>query len=223
MAIKQRHVFTRKRKVLAAKTLARKIGYLRTQDFPSSFFENLPTQIFNAHRIIRPKDELFVVQNGVVEIWHSHHDILVTELEPGSLFGDMCLLGQTMLGCQAMASTGGAEVGVADVELITERIKQSPHPVLEQVGSRLALIEAEHYRKAFQTVESRLAGLLLELAGAGSSVEGFTHEELGEQLGAYRETVTNALVAMRLDRLIVIGRKRVGILDKKALQELSNL
>jgi hypothetical protein len=48
MTVKQKYVFTGKRKVLAAKLLARKIGYLRTQDLPLSFFDNIPSQIINA-------------------------------------------------------------------------------------------------------------------------------------------------------------------------------
>jgi CRP/FNR family transcriptional regulator, cyclic AMP receptor protein len=223
MTVQEKHVFIGKRKVLAAKLLARKIGYLRTQDFPSCFFDNLPSKIINAHRILRPKHELFIVQNGAIEIWHSHHDMLVTELEPGALFGDMSLLGQTMLGCLAIAGSDGVSIGVMSLQLISDRIKANPLVILEGLGRRLALMEAEHYRAIFQTVESRLAGLLLKLAGAESSVKGFTHEELGEQLGTYRETVTNVLDAMRLDRLIEIGRKRIGIIDKKALRELSEL
>lgn len=159
----------------------------------------------------------------MVEIWHSHHDILVTELEPGALFGDMPLLGQTMLGCQAIAGPGGVSVVVMNLELIAKRIRAIPLEVLEELGRRLVLMETEHYRAPFQTVETRLAGVLLKLAGAGSSVKGFTHEELGEEIGAYRETVTNVLDAMGADRLIEIGRKRIGILDKRALRELSRL
>jgi hypothetical protein len=93
MTKKEEHVFTKKRKVLAARTLAQKIGYLRVQDFPLSIFDNLPTQDFTAHRIICPYSELFVVQKGVVEIWHTHHDMLVSALEQGALFGEMSLLG----------------------------------------------------------------------------------------------------------------------------------
>jgi CRP-like cAMP-binding protein len=223
MSVQRKHAFADKRKVLAARSLAQKIGYLRARDFPSSLFDNLPTRIINAHRILRPKDELFIVQNGVVEIWHSYHDLLVTELGPGSLFGEMSLLGQTMLGCQAIAGPRGVTVCIVNVERVTECMKAPPLNILQELGRRLVLMEGEHYRATFQTVESRLAGLLLELAGADSSVKGFTHEELGERIGAYRETVTNALDAMRVDRLIEIGRKRIGVLDKRALQELSQL
>jgi DNA-binding GntR family transcriptional regulator len=64
---------------------------------------------------------------------------------------------------------------------------------------------------------------LLELAGRASSIEGYTHTELSTQLGAYRETVTQALNTLKSDRIIEIGRKRITLLDRRALQELSEL
>ena len=61
--------------------LAQKIGYLKVQDFSRlSFFDSLPTQEFSSHRVLRPHDELFVVREGIVEIWHSNHDMLVTDV-----------------------------------------------------------------------------------------------------------------------------------------------
>ena len=71
--------------------------------------------------------------------------------------------------------------------------------------------------------DSRVAALLLELAGERSTIQGFTHDELGERIGVYRETMTNVLDAMKFDKLIKVGRRRLTILDKKALRELSEL
>jgi CRP/FNR family transcriptional regulator, cyclic AMP receptor protein len=223
MTKKEEHVFTEKRKALAARTLAQKIGYLRVQDFPSSFFDSLPAQVFTAHRIIRPSNELFVVQKGVVEIRHTHHDMLVSALEQGALFGDMSLLGQAMLGCKAIVGPDGATLAAISAGLVREWIRTDPLAIFEELGPRLSVLEAEHYRAAFQTVESRLAGLLLELAGGASSVNDLTQEELGEQLGVYRETVAYAISVLRSDRIIEVGRKRITILDKRALRELSEL
>ncbi|MFP5261014.1 MAG: Crp/Fnr family transcriptional regulator [Blastocatellia bacterium] len=197
--------------------LAQKIGYLKID-----FFE-LPTEIFRAHRIIRPNNQLFVVQEGVVEIWHTAQDMFVTSLEAGSVFGELPLLGQTMLDCRAIAGSGGVTVGVMDVSLVSEWINSNPISILQEIGPHLAYVEAEHYRTTFQTVESRLAGLLLNLAGDESEVSGFTQGELAEKLATYRETVTNVMDSLREDRLIEIGRKKITILNKKALKELSEL
>jgi CRP-like cAMP-binding protein len=221
---RRKHLLSEKTKALSAATLAQKIGYLNIKDLPSiNMFENLPTLSFNPHRIIRPKDELFVIQEGIVEIWHTHHDHLVKELRAGVLFGEMTLLGQTMLRTKAIVGTEGVAVSIMDANAAKEWIKSDPVSILEKLGQRLAEIEAHHYGSSFQLADSRVAALLLELVGEGSTVEGLTHEEIGEKIGLYRETVTNVLQDMKVDKFIEIGRKRITILDKKALKELSEM
>jgi CRP-like cAMP-binding protein len=224
MTQQRSHIFTEKRKGLASAALARKIGYLKLQDFSrTASFDNLPSQAYGPHRIIRPKDELLLVRAGRVEIWHPHQDMLVTKLEPETLFGDMSLLGQTMLGCQAIAGPQGATIGVMNKRLTLKWIESDPLAILHEIGPRLSLVEIEHYRATFQTVDSRLAALLLELADTTSSIAGYTHEELGEQIGTYRETITNTLDALRLKGFINVSRMKITLLDKKALRELSEL
>ena len=220
----RKHELTRRMKALAASALAQKIGYLRFEDLPDArIFETLPTQSFGANRIIRSKDEPFLLKHGAVEIWHTHHDFLVKELSPGMIFGEMPLLGQSLLGTKAITGTPGATVAVMGVNTAKQWIKTAPIPILEKIGYRLANIEAEHYRSRFQLADSRIAALLLELAGEGSTVLGLTHEEIGEKIGVYRETVTVMLDGMKSERLIEVGRKRITILDKRALRELSEL
>jgi CRP-like cAMP-binding protein len=149
--------------------------------------------------------------------------MLVSTLEQGTLFGEMSLLGQAMLSCKAIVGPEGATLAVLSADRIREWIRIDPLAIFEELGPRLSILEAEHYRVAFQTAESRLAGLLLELAGGASSVTGLTQEELGQQLGAYRETVTHAINDLKYDRIIEVGRKRITILDKRALRELSEV
>ncbi|HEX8092023.1 MAG TPA: helix-turn-helix domain-containing protein [Blastocatellia bacterium] len=224
MTQQSKHVFTDRRKALVVAVLSRKIGYLKVADFPqASIFESLPVQSLNAHRIIRCKDELFLLKEGAVEIWQTHHDRLVKELTEGVIFGDMPLLGQTMLGTRAITGRAGATVAVMDVRAAKAWIESDPASIFVELGCRLARIEADHYRSLFQLAESKLAAVLLELAGDDQVIKGLSHSELAERIGVYRETVTITLNAMKLDKLIEIGRKRITILDKRALQELSEL
>jgi CRP/FNR family transcriptional regulator, cyclic AMP receptor protein len=224
MTEQRKHSLSEKRKLLAARTLAQKIGYLTINDFSDTkVIEQLPTQTFNPHKIIRCKDELLLIKAGRVEIWHTHHDFLVKQLNSGALFGELSLLGQTMLGTKAIAGGQGATVAVMKADAAREWVKADSVSIVERLGDRLTEVEAEHYRSLFQLADSRIAALLLELAGEGSTVEGLTHYDIGEKVSLFRETVTIVLNAMRSDRLIEIGRKRITILDRRALQELSEL
>ncbi|HST19643.1 MAG TPA: Crp/Fnr family transcriptional regulator [Blastocatellia bacterium] len=220
----KKHQLTQRKKALTASALAQKIGYLHIEEMPDSqIFETLPTKSFSPHRIIRGKDELFLVRHGLVEIWHTRHDTLVKSLDPGVLFGDFPLLGQTMMGTRAITGNQGATITIIDADTAKEWIKTAPLWVVEMLGKRLAKVEGEHYRSRFQLADSRIAAYLLELAGENSTIVGLTHKDIGRNIGLYRETVTNMLDALKLDGVIEVGRMKIIILDKKALKELSEL
>jgi CRP/FNR family cyclic AMP-dependent transcriptional regulator len=210
-------LLTDKRKRLAAASLAQKIGYLKLE------LPDISARHFNAHKILRPNNELFVIRKGVVEIWHTQHDMLVTELGENSVFGEMSLLGQTMLGCQAIVGSGGVTVGVMDVDQVTELIGSDELSFLQTIGPRLAHVETDHYRAIFQDAESRAAALILELAGEESFVAGLTHEDIGNQLGMYRETITIVIGRLKKSGIIKLNRMKITILNKKKLRELSEL
>ncbi len=221
---KRQHLLTEKRIALAASALAQKIGYLNVHEFSAtSIFDSLPIRPYSANRVIRSNDELLIVKGGSVEIWHTRYDRLVKELSEGAMFGEMPLLGQTLLGTRAITGTEGATVAVMNLEAAKRWIRSEPVAIFEKLGPRLAEIDARHYGSQFQLVDSRIAAELLELAGEGSVIEGLTHEEIGLRVGSYRETVTSILSAMKAGRLIEIGRKKITLLDKRRLQELAEL
>ena len=220
----RRHLLTDRMKDLAASSLAQKIGYLKTEDFPGSrVFVSLPVQSFTQGRIINCKDTICLVVRGMVEIRHATHNYFIKRLPAGTFFGEMPLLGQSMLITKALAGEGGAEIGFMDEDTAKRWARTNTLVLLEKIGGRLFEVEEEHYSSHFQLADSRIAGLLLKLAGKDSVIEGVSHQELGDRLGLYRETVTVILDAWKLDKLIEVNRMRITILEKRALKELSNL
>ncbi len=211
-------------KDLSASALAQKIGYLKAEDFPGlRVFVSLPVQSFAHGRIINCKNNLCLVTRGAVEIYHDAHNYFIKRLAAGALFGEMSLLGQTMLITKAVAGEEGAEIGFMDTDTAKRWARTNPLGLIEKIGSRLTDIELEHYSSHFQLADSRIAALLLKLAGKNSVIEGYSHEDLGEKLGIYRETVTIILDAWKLDKLIEVSWKKITILEKRALKELSEL
>lgn len=215
--------FTEQMKGLAAATLANKVGYLRVEDFPDQrLFDDLPAQSYGPHKVIRCKpNELLLVRRGLVEVWQTHHDLLVKQLVIGTLFGDMPLLGQTMVITRAVAGPAGTMVAVMNIDRVRELIKANALALAEKLYPRLATVYAEHYRAIFQPAESRVAALLLELAGDGSTIEGLTQRQLGERIGLVRETVLMAMASLKAKKLIGVSRRKTLLFDKKALEELS--
>jgi CRP-like cAMP-binding protein len=222
---RKRHGFANQTKALAASALAAKVGYLQVKDFSDAkLFDNLLTRSYGPHKVIRCKDnELLLVTRGVVEVWHQQRDTLVKTLVIGTLFGKMPLLGQTMVVTQAISGEAGAMVAAMNEEQVSQLIKADPIAIARQLYPRLAAAEADHYRARFQQVGPRLAALILNLAGKGTSIEGLTQREMGEKTGVLRETASVALADMKAKKLIAIKRKEIIILDRKALEELSQM
>jgi len=95
--------------------------------------------------------------------------------------------------------------------------------IFEELGSRLKETEARLEEIAFKGIPARLASFLLQAADAQGTdtVTGLTHQDLGEQIGTYRETTTQTLNTFKAAGLIEIGRKRITILDRAGLERIA--
>ncbi len=214
---------TEQGKELAAFALANKVGYLRVEDFPDQrLFDDLPAQSYGPHKVIRCQPgELLLVKRGLVEVWQTHHDLFVKRLMIGTLFGDVPLLGQTIVVTQAIAGEAGATLAKMDINRVRRLIEANALTLAEKLYPRLAAAEVSHYRAIFQPAESRVAALLLELAGDEATIEGMTQRQLGEHIGLVRETVVVVMAALKAKKLIGVDRRKLTLLDKKRLEELS--
>ena len=74
---------------------------------------------------------------------------------------------------------------------------------------------------SFPVNRPRLADLLRREARDGV-VEGLSHQDLGDRLGVYRETVTEALNELKAAGVLEIGRRRIRVLDEARLQAVAD-
>ncbi len=166
---------------------------------------------------------LFLLKKGRVRLYRlspSGKKLELGVLDPGTFFGEMPLLGEHMRNAtaEAMENSILCLLGRADIERLILRRPQVALRMLEVLGHRLAEAEARLEDLAHRSVPERLAALLLRLAEpAGGVVEGITHQELADMVGAYRETVTRALDELQATGLVELGRKHIRILDPAAL------
>ncbi len=105
----------------------------------------------------------------------------------------------------------------SDVERLLLAKPQVSLRILEAVGRRMVEAERQLEEIAFKGLIPRLAALLLREA-EGEEVKGLSHQDIAEQLGVYRETVTSALKELKTAGIIDIGRKRITITDRKRLE-----
>jgi CRP/FNR family transcriptional regulator, cyclic AMP receptor protein len=174
---------------------------------------------------------LFLLKQGRVQLYRlspQGKKLVVASLEPGALFGEMSLLGQGMHNTFA-ESIGECTLCVMSRSDIERMILEKPAVALrflEALARRLREAEAMLEALAFRSIPSRLASLLLELAGHGGApavIEGYTHQDLAEMLGTYRETATQTLNSFKQQGWIAIDRKRIRLLDPSALHHQAQL
>ncbi len=177
----------------------------------------------------RPEDTgevIFILKKGTVQLYRISTEgkkLVIYTLGDGTLFGEMSLLGQRMHNTFAEAITDCTICVMSrnDLERLILTRPQVALRILEITGSRLRETEEQLESLAFKSIPSRLAALLLRLAGDGNEVAGLTHQDLAEMIGTYRETTTQTLNDMKAEGILEIGRRRLVILDKDALRQIA--
>ncbi len=176
---------------------------------------------------------VFLLQQGRVRIYKLSPEgraLTLLVLHPPSLFGEMALIGPGIHDTCAEAMT---ECLVARIEREALRAFLSRHPgaaidLMELMGARLRTMEQRLADIAFKSVPQRLAALLLDLAGdpadgaTPATLVRYTHQQLAEMIGAYRETVTKALGDMREANLIRIADDAIVLVDLAQLRRLAS-
>ena len=168
---------------------------------------------------------LFILKKGRVQLYRLSPDgkkLVISTIEPGSIFGEMGIVGQGMHNAfaEAMNDCLLCVMSRSDVERLILNKPPVALRIMNVMAQRLSQAEAQLEDMAFKSIPARLAGLLLRLAddqGSGTEVDGYTHQDLGEMLGTYRETTTQVLNDFKADGLIEIGRKRIRLLDTRGL------
>lgn len=165
---------------------------------------------------------LFLLKKGRVQLYRLSPEgkkLIVAVLDEGAIFGEMSLVGQGMHNtfAEAIDECLLCVMSRADVERIIQRNPMVGIRFMESMADRLKEAEAKLEDLAFKSIPARLAALLQDLAGPDNSIHGYTHQDLAEMLGTYRETTTQTLNEFKSRAWIDIGRKRITILDPEAL------
>lgn len=172
-------------------------------------------------------EALFLVKEGKVQIstvGPDGQEFVLATLGPGAIFGQMPALGQTMYNGFAQAKND-CTVSImtwSDLEQILTSKPKVALRVIQSLAKRLSEAEARLEDLAFKTIAGRLASLLLRLAEEhGTNIVGYTHQDLAEMIGSYRETTTQTLNNFKAKGLLAIGRKRLELKDLDGLRAIA--
>jgi len=163
---------------------------------------------------------LFLLKAGRVRLFRigpGGKKLDLAVIEPGTFFGEMPLLGERMRNASAEAIEGCTlcVISQRDVERLILAKPRVGLRMLETVGRRLAHAEARLEDLAYRAVRARLASVLLRLnREAGAEIEGLTHQDLGDMVGAYRETITKVLDELERNGVVELARRRIAVRDR---------
>ncbi|MFQ6000482.1 MAG: Crp/Fnr family transcriptional regulator [Anaerolineae bacterium] len=217
--------------------MKKRIGYLSVEDIFRDLgpqereeIERSFTEVtFRRDEVIYTpeKEILFLLKRGTVQLYRLTREgekQVVDTLGPGTIFGEMPLIGQGMYSTFAQ-TVEDCTLGTMERTALERLLLQKPTialRILEGVGKRLSEAESLLEDVTFKGGSARLASLLLRLMKEqGPTIAGYTHQDLADTIGTYRETTTQTLGRFKRQGLIRIGRKRLQILDVEGLREIA--
>ncbi len=169
-------------------------------------------------------EALFLLKRGRISIYRltpAGKRLELASIGPKAFFGEMPLLGESLRHAFAEATEESllCVMSRADVERLIRDQPQVALRMIEVLGKRLALSEARLEELAYRSAPARIAAVLLRLAEGRAEAEvSVTHQEIGDMVGALRETVTKILDEFRADGLVELKRGRVLVLDPARLR-----
>lgn len=177
-----------------------------------------------------PSETAYVVRSGKISIVLYSQDgreMVINEMQPGDLFGELGILTRKSRSTSAIARTD-SEVVVIPSQIFRRLVESEPSlavRLLEITAQRLHMSGQRESALAFLDAQARLARLLLELEQQELKKGYITisQDELAHRTGLIRQTVAKALGKWRRAGWLITGRGRILILNKKALEELGNI
>jgi len=176
-------------------------------------------------------DACYIVRSGDLRVTREHSDgraIALATLGSGDIFGELAMLDgearsasvEALTDCELLALPasdvrallrGSAEITVKLVIALTRRLREA--------NERIS-------RQSFQTVPSRVAGVLSQLiAEEAAPFEGrdgvtirMTQADLAQLAGTSRESVSRFLAVLERAHVVRVGRGRVTVLEPRRLR-----
>lgn len=187
------------------------------------------------HIFYEPDDrgaQLFVLRQGRVRIYKlslEGRGLTLLLLEPGAIFGEMALseawyhdsFAEAIMDCVV------GTIARDDLRRIMADHASLAIRFMHIMTSRLRIMERKLADIAFKSVPQRLATLLLnqissstQATEAAPTVVRYTHQQLAEMIGSYRETVTKTIGEFREAGLIRIEEDVITLTNIAGLKAL---
>ena len=174
-------------------------------------------------------DACYIVRAGSFRVTREHSDgraITLATLGAGDIFGELAMLDGEVRSASVEALSDGELLALPAGE-VRALLARHPEITVKLVGAlvrRLRSANERISRQSFQTVPSRVAGVLLQLVAeeAQEAVEGevtirMNQSDLAQLAGTSRESVSRFLADLERAGVVRSGRGRVTVVDSGKL------
>ena len=175
-------------------------------------------------------DACYVIRSGEVRVTREHPDgraIALATLGPGELVGELAMLdgGVRSASVEALTEVDLLAVSATDMKGLLERNAQITAKLVVALTKRLRETNERISRQSFQTVPSRVAGVLSQLVSEENAEHGrdgvtirMNQADLAQLAGTSRESVSRFLAVLERAGVVRVGRGRVTVLEPHRLR-----
>jgi CRP/FNR family transcriptional regulator len=177
-----------------------------------------------------PGDACYIVRQGSCRVTREHPDgraITLATLGPGAIFGELAMFdsGRRSASVEATDDLRLLVLPARDMRSLIREHPEMAEKLIVALTRRLREANERISRQSFQTVPSRVAGVLNQLLdeeGVAPMVqEGVTirlrQADLAQMAGTSRESVSRFLAVLERAGVVRVGRGRVTVLEPDRL------
>jgi CRP/FNR family cyclic AMP-dependent transcriptional regulator len=175
-------------------------------------------------------DACYIVSEGSFRVTREHTDgraITLATLGPGEIFGELAMLDGDKRSASAESITDGTLLALPanDVRNLLSRNPEIALKLVAGLVRRLRQANMRLSRQSFQTVPSRVAGILAQLSRDGQDDDEsaevmirMNQTDLAQLAGTSRESVSRFLAELERAGVVRSGRGRVTVLEPQKLR-----
>jgi CRP/FNR family transcriptional regulator, cyclic AMP receptor protein len=177
-------------------------------------------------------DACYIVRSGSFRVTREHSDgraITLATLAPGDIFGELAMLDGEVRSASVESLVDGELLALpaSEVRALLARHPEITVKLVAALVRRLRTANERISRQSFQTVPSRVAGVLSQLVAEetprGQSAPGevtirMNQADLAQLAGTSRESVSRFLADLDRAGIVRPGRGRVTVLDPSKLR-----
>jgi CRP/FNR family cyclic AMP-dependent transcriptional regulator len=189
---------------------------------------------FRAHQVIfregDASDTCYVVERGHARAVREHADgrsIALAHFGPGDIFGELAMFDDERRSAtvEAIEDVDAIAILGADMRRLLREHADLSYKLVIALGRRLRETNERLARQSFQTVQSRVAGVLAQLveqARAEGAEDGdvlviCTQAEVAQLAGSSRESASRFLAVLERAGIVSQGRGRLTVHEPEAL------